>query len=79
MPFSDPEPGWARPGTDPIGDALRWRIRKIQAEAEQHRVKAQVHLDCAADLDMKAIEYRALIRSLGRPNPKGGDRKAEGW
>lgn len=71
MPFSDPEPGWARPGTDPIGDALRWRLGRIVTDAEQHRVKAQFHLDVAAELEMKAIEYRALIRSLGRPNPKG--------
>ena len=67
-------PGRARPGTDPIGDALRWRIGKILTEAEQHRAKAQVHLDTAAELEMKAIEYRARIRTLGRPNPKGNNR-----
>ncbi len=52
---------------DPIGDAIRWRIRKILAEAEQHRLKAQFHLDTAAELEMKVIEYRALARSIGKP------------
>lgn len=56
--------------TDPIGDALRWRIRRIVTEAEQHRVKAQHHHDVAAELDMKVIEYRALLRSLSTPTRK---------
>lgn len=52
---------------DPIGDALRWRLGRVVTEAEQHRVKADFHLSVAAELDMKAIEYRALLRELRLP------------
>ncbi len=54
-------------GPDPIGDALRWRIGKILTEAEQHRAKAQFHLDTAAELEMKAIEFRGLAREIRLP------------
>ncbi len=63
----DPHPGRARPGTDPIGDAMRWYADRTADEARQHRVKAQFHLDAAAELDMKAIEYRAMARTVQMP------------
>ena len=49
---------------DPIGDALRWRIRRLTAEATQHRSKASIHAEIADELDLKVIEYRALLRTL---------------
>jgi hypothetical protein len=49
---------------DPISDALRWRIRRLTAEASQHRSKAAIHTEIADDLDVKVIEYRQLLRTL---------------
>jgi hypothetical protein len=44
-----------------------WRIDRLTTEAEQHRVKAQFHLDVAAELEMKAIEFRGLAREIRLP------------
>jgi len=55
---------------DPIGDALAWRIRRLTIEAEQHRTKAALHTEVAAELDMKVTEYRLLLRTL-HTTPEG--------
>jgi len=54
-------------GPSSIGEALMWRIDRLTTEAEQHRAKAQFHLDVAAELEMKAIEFRGLAREIRLP------------